>query len=140
MPPEDSGSTPWPVGWYTVFAEDVNWDDEDEERRARPRPYSQRKSYRFRSVFSVSNMGRAKTILVVLALVEMDILSFVMRRTRFRSRTAGVESWRARSTSAQPESLRGFEVHWTSQSTQIEAGYKKMKTTYERYARVRSPN
>lgn len=122
---------------YTVFAQDVNWDDmrmkKDELGLVR---ILSEKSYRFRSVFSVSNMGRAKTIPIVLALAEMDILSFVDAEDKEQVQDRWARELEAKVNFQRSQNpFEVLEVHWTSQSTQIEAAYKKMKATYERYAR-----
>ena len=94
------------------------------------------KSYRFRSVFSVSNMGRAKTIPVLLALAELDILRFTdaedVGQVEERLRSQLYEKLSVQ-TNQNPFEI--LEIHWTSQGTQVEVGYEKTRTEYQNFAR-----
>ena len=122
---------------YTTFATDVNWDDmrlkKDELGLVN---ILGKQSYRFRSVFSVSNMGRAKTIPVLLALAELDILRF----TEAEDVDQVEERWRSQlyeklsfQTNQNPFEI--LEIHWTSQGGQVEQGYEKTRTEYQNFAR-----
>jgi hypothetical protein len=122
---------------YTSFSDGVNWDDlrmkKDELGLV---GILRRKSYRLRSVFSVSNMGRAKTVPVLLALIELDILQF----SDAEDSAQVEERWRSELAAKSLAQLNQnpfevLEIHWTSQSSQVEKGYTKIKAEYENYAR-----
>ena len=122
---------------YTRVPEGVNWDDmrlkKDEVGLVQ---ILQRKSYLFRSVFSVSNMGRAKTVPVLLALVELDILQFAATEGAEQA----MERWRSQlqakaTTQMNQNPFEMLEIHWTSQTAQVQVGYEKLRAEYEDFAR-----
>jgi len=122
---------------YTRFPDGVNWDDMrlKKEELGLIQILS-RKSYRFRSVFTVSNMGRAKTVPVLLALMELDILQFAdsedVAQVEDRWRTELSEKITLQSNQNPFEII---EVHWTSQGAQVESGYQKTRAEYQEFGR-----
>lgn len=122
---------------YTRIAEGVNWDD----MRLKKGELGlvqilQRKSYLFRSVFSVSNMGRAKTVPVLLALVELDILQFAASEGEEQAH----ERWRGQlqakvTTQMNQNPFEMLEIHWTSQTAQVQVGYDRLRAEYENFAK-----
>jgi len=122
---------------YTRLAEGVNWDDlrfkKDELGLVQ---ILQRKSYLFRSVFSVSNMGRAKTLPILLALVELDILQFADSEGEEQMQ----ERWRSTlqakvTTQMNQNPFEVLEIHWTSQTAQVEVGYQRTCSEYTDFGR-----
>ena len=95
-----------------------------------------RRSYRYREVFRVSNVGRNLTSQVLLTLVEMGALSFVDEEDTAQISTR----WRAqlgRKLLLQRDQnpFEMLEVHWTSRDTQIEAAYERLCQEYEGFGR-----
>jgi len=122
---------------YTRVAPGVNWDDmrlkKDELGLVQ---ILQRKSYLFRSVFSVSNMGRAKTVPVLLALVELEILQFAASEGEEQVQ----ERWRSQlqakvTTQMNQNPFEMLEIHWTSQTRQVQVGYDKLRAEYESFGK-----
>ncbi|MEE2828167.1 MAG: hypothetical protein VX498_03180, partial [Myxococcota bacterium] len=120
---------------YTQLSSEVNWDDMRMKKVERGLiEILEKKSYRYRSVFTISNMGRNKTVPVLLALADLKVLSFVDSEdsTQVDERLRSQLTQKTRHQTDQ-NPFEVLEIHWTSQSEQVEAGYKKIRAEYEKF-------
>ena len=115
----------------------ANWDDFRLSKTERGLiDILSKKSYRYREVFRVSNVGRNVTSQVLLTLVEMGALGFVDAESS--EQIAG--RWRkelGRKLMLQRDQnpFERLEVHWTSRSEHIEVAYKRLHAEYDGYGR-----
>ena len=122
---------------YTILSDDVNWDDlRMKKTEVGLVEILARKSYRYREIFSVSNMGRGLTMQVALALVQLGVLKFVdsedQEQVMDRLRQQLVLKLNHQMDQNPFEIL---EVHWTSLTPACKASYERMKAEYERFGR-----
>ena len=121
---------------YTRLGE-ANWDDFRLSKVERGLiDILARKSYRYREVFRVSNVGRNATSQALLTLVEMGVLSFVDDEDTEQIATR----WRAqlgRKLLLQRDQnpFEMLEIHWTSRTTQVEDAFERLCAEYEGYGR-----
>ena len=122
---------------YTVLSKKVNWGDMRlKKAEARFMEILGGKSWRFREVFSVSNLGRGTTEQILLALLEMGMLEIVASEDKDQ-----VEArWRAQLGKKllymrDQNPFEVLEVHWTSRTPQVEEGYTRMRGEYEKFGR-----
>ncbi len=122
---------------YTVIADDVNWDDLRMKKvELGLVEILRKKSYRYRELNSVSNMGRGPTLQVLLAMIKLGVLSFVGTedRTQVMDRLRGqLELKLAHQADQNPFEL--LEIHWTSRTEQVTESYERMKAEYARFGR-----
>ena len=122
---------------YTQLAQEVNWDDMRMKKvELGLIDILRKKSYRYRSIFTVSNMGRNQTVPILLALVQLGVLEFVASED-----TTQVEGrWRQQLDTKlghqnEQDPFEVLEVHWTSGTEKVKASYERMKKEYENFAR-----
>lgn len=121
---------------YTKLQE-ANWDDFRLSKSERGLiDILSKRSYRYREVFRVSNVGRNLTSQILLTLVEMKSLTFVdvedldQLASRWR-KTLDRKLMLQRDQN--PFEL--LEVHWTSRTPQVEEAYQRLIAEYEGYGR-----
>ena len=122
---------------YTQLNPNVNWDDLRLKKIEMGLvEILRRKSYRYRALFSVSNMGRNQTVPVLLSLVKLGVLEFVAtedaEQVMERLRQQLVTKLNFQSEQNPFEAL---EIHWTSRTDQIKVSYDRMRKEYERFGR-----
>ncbi|MCP4869728.1 MAG: tetratricopeptide repeat protein [Proteobacteria bacterium] len=122
---------------YTILADDINWDDlRLKKTELGLVDILSRKSYRYREIFSVSNMGRGLTMQVALALVQLGVLGFVdsedTEQVMERLRKQLVVKLNHQMDQNPFEIL---EVHWTSLTPAIRVSYDRMKAEYDRFGK-----
>ncbi len=124
---------------YTILREGVNWDDLRLKKTEMGLiDILSKKSYRYREIFSVSNMGRGPTIQVLLALVQLGVLGFVesedaeqvMERLRGQLETK-------LNHQMEQNPFEMLEVHWTSRTDAVKKSYERMKDEYARFGKGR---
>ena len=124
---------------YTILREGVNWDDLRLKKTEMGLiDILSKKSYRYREIFSVSNMGRGPTIQVLLALVQLGVLGFVesedaeqvMERLRGQLETK-------LNHQMEQNPFEMLEVHWTSRTDAVKQSYARMKDEYARFGKGR---
>ena len=122
---------------YTVMAPDVNWDDLRMKKIEHGLVEILRKrSYRYRELNSVSNMGRGPTLQVLLALIKLGVLMFkgaedreqVMDRLRKQLVTK-------LQIQGEQNPFELLEAHWTSRTPQVTESHARMRAEYERFGR-----
>lgn len=122
---------------YTVLAKDVPVGDmklKKPEQRFLQIVGS--RSYRFREIFTVSNMGRAATLQALLTLIELGMFEFVEGEDTEQR----LDGYRKRLTK-KVYNLEGanpfdvLELHWTSLDREVEAGYEGLKNEWTRFGR-----
>ncbi len=121
---------------YTVLSE-YNWDDFrlSKTERALVEIIAKR-SRRYRQMFSVSNVGRAQTTQLLLALIEIGGLRF--QDAEDQSQVLGKireELERKLTYQREQNPFERLEVHWTSRTEHVEQGHKKLRREYENYGR-----
>lgn len=94
------------------------------------------KSYRFREIFTVSNMGRVTTLQALLTLMELGMLTFVEGEDinqRIAELTTKLNTKLYNLDGANP--FDALEIHWTSLDHQVKTGYDSLKTEWTRFGR-----
>ncbi len=94
------------------------------------------RSYRFREIFTVSNMGRATTLQALLTLLELNMLEFVEGEDvgqRLEGLKKRLEAKILNLDGANPFDV--LEVHWTSLDHQVKEGYDNLKNEWQRFGR-----
>jgi hypothetical protein len=94
------------------------------------------KSYRFREIFTVSNMGRVTTLQALLTLMELGMLTFVEGEDinqRIAELTKKLNTKLYNLDGANP--FDTLEIHWTSLDHQVKTGYDSLKTEWTRFGR-----
>ncbi len=122
---------------YTNLNPDVNWDDLRMKKvELGLVDIMRRKSYRYRNLFSVSNMGRNQTVPVLLALVKLKVLDFVATEDadqvmdRYRTQLDTKLAFQA-----DQNPFEVLEVHWTSRTDSVKVSYDRMRKEYERFGK-----
>lgn len=122
---------------YTVLTRDLQWDDlrlKKDERRFIE--ILGEKSYRFRGVFTVSNLGRGATVQMLMALIELGALTFVdaenAQQTHERWRRQLGTKW---DNLEKQNPFEVLEVHWTSRTPHVEAGHLRLRKEYDAFGR-----
>lgn len=122
---------------YTVLSKDVNWGDMRlKKAELRFMEIMGGRSWRFREVFSVSNLGRGTTEQILLALLEMGMLTIVEAEDRGQ-----VEArWRSQLEQKllfmrDQNPFEVLEIHWTSRTDHVKSAYERMRKEYENFAR-----
>ena len=122
---------------YTVLAKDVPVGDMKLKKpEQRFLEILAARSYRFREIFTVSNMGRAVTLQSLLTLMELDMLRFVEGEDAAQ-RLAGYDKQLTTKLhhlqDANPFDV--LEIHWTSLDHQVKEGYDARKAEWEKFGR-----
>ena len=122
---------------YSMLATDVSWDDMRLKKQEKLLVgILQKKSYRFREIFSVSSMGRSQTLQTLMALVRLGVIEFVSEEDSVQVLGRLSEQLAAKFTFQQGQhEFDILEVHWTSCTPQVEEGYRKMHAEYESFGR-----
>lgn len=121
---------------YTVLS-DYNWDDFrlSKTERALVDILSKR-SRRYRQMFSVSNVGRAATTQLLLALIEVGGLRFQDAEDEAQVFGRLRQELELKLTYQREQNpFERLEVHWTSRTPQVEEGYERIRKEYENYGR-----
>jgi len=98
------------------------------------------RSYRFREIFTVSNMGRATTLQALLTLIELNMLEFVEGEDEGQ-RLEGL----GKRLDAKIYNLEGanpfdvLEIHWTSLDPQVKKGWESLKSEWTKFGRGKLP-
>ena len=122
---------------YCVLSKTVNWGDMRlKKAELRFMEILGGKSWRFREVFTVSNLGRGTTEQILLALLEMGMLTIVEEEDRGQVE----QRWRDQLSKKllfmkDQNPFEVLEVHWTSRTEQVEEAYKRMRTEYENFGK-----
>jgi hypothetical protein len=115
----------------------MNWDDARLSKQERSFiEILTTKSYRFRQVYTVSNMGRNATMLVLLTLLDLGLLEF--EDSEDSDQVAA--RWRKQLNRklldhGDQNPFEILEVHWTSRDDTVKAGYDRLRAQYEKYGR-----
>jgi hypothetical protein len=122
---------------YSMLATDVSWDDMRLKKQEKALVgILQKKSYRFREIFSVSSMGRGQTLQILMALVRLGVIEFASQEDSAQVLGRLSEQLRGKATFQQTQhEFDLLEVHWTSCTPQVEEGYRKMHAEYEAFGR-----
>jgi hypothetical protein len=122
---------------YTVLAKDVPIGDMKlKKKEAKFLSIIGARSYRFREIFTVSNLGRAVTLQALLTLIELEMLQFVEGEDLVQRLEGFEKSLKAKILSmdeASPFDI--LELHWTSLDHQVKEGYETRISEWKRFGR-----
>lgn len=122
---------------YCVLSDSVNWGDMRLKKvETRFMEILGGKSWRFREVFSVSNLGRGTTEQILLALLDMGMLQIVEDEDQGQIEARWREQLSRKLMYMQDQNpFEVLEAHWTSRTDQVQSSYDRMHAEYENFAR-----
>ena len=122
---------------YTVLVKDVPLADMKlQKAEQRFLTIVGERSYRFREIFTVSNLGRAVTLQALLTLIELDMLQFVEgedSEQRLEGLRKQLETKLNNMTGASPFDI--LETHWTSLDRHVKEAYEARAGEWSRFGR-----
>ncbi len=122
---------------YCVLSSSVNWGDMRLKKvESRFMDILGGRSWRFREVFTVSNLGRGTTEQILLALLDMGMLKIVEEEDRGQIEARWRDQLERKLLFMRDQNpFEVLEAHWTSRTEQVTAAYARMRKEYENFAR-----
>ena len=122
---------------FCKLGPNVNWEDMRlKKAEARLVEILAERSYRFREVFSVSNLNRGATEEVLLALQDLGLLEIEAEEDTTQVHDRWLAELEKKALFMRDQNpFERLEAHWTSRTKHIEAAYQRMKAEYEGFGR-----
>ncbi len=122
---------------YCVLSSSVNWGDMRLKKvESRFMDILGGRSWRFREVFTVSNLGRGTTEQILLALLDMGMLEIVEEEDRGQIEARWRDQLERKLLFMRDQNpFEVLEAHWTSRTAQVTASYERMKAEYKNFAK-----
>ncbi len=122
---------------YCVLDGSVNWGDMRLKKvEARFMEILGGKSWRFREVFTVSNLGRGTTEQILLALLDMGMLKIVEDEDQSQIEERLREQLSRKLMYMRDQNpFEVLEAHWTARTDQVQSAYDRMHKEYENFAK-----